>query len=54
MLVLPQAAQLSIHFIVKKDEYCCTSLRDLIKDTLLRERKRRKKARQPVGIEPMT
>ena len=37
MLVLPQAAQLSIHFFVKENQQCCTSLSDLIKDTLLRD-----------------
>ena len=51
MLVLPQAAKLSIHFFVKENQGCCTSLRDLIKDTLLSDRKR-KKAQHPAGLEP--
>ena len=42
MLVLPQAAQLSINLIVKENQKCFTSLRDLIKDTLLRDRMKRK------------
>ena len=54
MLVLLQAAQLSIHFFVKENQWCCTSLRDLIKDTLLRDGKRRKKAQHPARIEPTT
>ena len=49
MLVLPQAAPVSIHFCG-----CCTSLRDLTKDTLLRHRKSRKQAQHPAGIEPRT
>ena len=40
-LVLPQAAQLSIHFLLRKNQQCCTSSRDLIKDTPLRDRKKR-------------
>ena len=43
-LVLAQAAQLSIHFLFRKNQQCCTFLRDLIKDTPLRDRKRRKKS----------
>ena len=40
MLVSPQAPQLSIHFYVK--------------DALLRERKRREKAKRPSGSKPTT
>ena len=43
MLVLPRAVHPSINFFVKENRLCCTSLRDLIKDALLRDRKRRKK-----------
>ena len=53
MLVLPQAVQLSIHFFVKENQQCCTSSRDLNKDTLLTDRKR-KKAQHPTGFEPTT
>ena len=41
-------------FFVKENQWCCTSLRDLIKDTLQRDRKRRKKAEHLAGIEPMS
>ena len=53
MLILPQAAQISIQFL-NENQWCCTSLRDLFKNTLLRDRKRRKKAQQLAGIEPKT
>ena len=39
-LVLPQAAQLGFHFVYEKK--CCTSPRDLLKDTLLTRYKERK------------
>ena len=51
MMVRPQTAQLSINFFLKENQWCCTSTRDWIKATLLRDRKRRKK---PAGIEPTT
>ena len=43
-LVLLQAKQLSIHFLLRKNQYCCTFSRGLMKDTQLRNIKRRKKA----------
>ena len=43
MLVLTHAAQLSIHFLLRKNQKCCTSLRNLLKVTLLCDRKRIKK-----------
>ena len=36
------------------NQYCCVSLKDLIKVTPLRNREGRKKAQYPVGIEPKT
>ena len=39
-------------FFVKENQKFCTSLRDLVKDTLLRDRD--EKARYPTAIEPMT
>ena len=40
-LILPQAVQLCIHFLLRKNKDGCTSLRDLIKDTPLRDIRRR-------------
>ena len=51
-LVSPQAAQLCILY---ENHSCCTSTRDLIKNTLLIEyRREEKKAQLPAGIEPET
>ena len=48
MLVLPQAAKLSIHFFAKEKQYCYTSSRGLIKGTTLINR-RDEKSRVPSG-----
>ena len=37
-----------------ENQKCCTSTRDLMKDTLLIGYKEKKKALHPVGVEPMT
>ena len=50
-LVLPQAAQLDIHFLKEKQQHC-TSLRDLFEDPLLRIE--REKALHPAAIKPTT
>ena len=42
------------YIFVKENRLCCATLWNLIKDTLLRDRKRRKKAQQLAGIEPTT
>ena len=45
-LSCPPAVKLSIYFCVKENQWCCTFLRDLIKDALLRDRKSKKPATQ--------
>ena len=52
ILVLTQAAQPRILFM--ENQWCCSLLRDQIKDTLLRDKKRRKKALHPMSIELIT
>ena len=48
-LILPQAVQLCIHFLLRKNKDGCTSLRDLIKDPpLVKESwKRQKEEKKP-------
>ena len=53
MLVSHQAAQLSIHFFVKENQWCVIFLRVLFKDKLLGE-KELKKAQHWVGIKSTT
>ena len=51
MLVSPQAVQLRIHFCVKENQLCCTSLRDLIKD-INEMQKEKKKAQHRLELSP--
>ena len=64
VVVLPQAAQLSIFFIgkslwlfkyfSKENKLCCTSVRDLIIYAILNDREDKKKAQHPAAFAPMT
>ena len=53
MLASRQAAQLSIHSF-QENQYCCTSARDLIKDTQLIERERKRKRKKEKSKKPST
>ena len=50
--VLPQASQLRNNIFIRY-QFCFTSVRDPIKDTLQRDRER-KKAQHPAGTKPTT